>query len=213
MLKTFTYIYKEKEYNVEITRKRMRTIRYRFKNDTFYVSCSSLVGKRDIIKGLDKYAESLIKYDLRFKGMDDKNIYIFGNKLSIPKNNQITFSDGSVICYVDEKDLQKKLKKLLLKVIEPRVRYYECLMGIRNPYKVKVKKMTSRYGSNSSRTRSIAFTTSLIHYSSYIIDAIIVHELAHDFYRDHSKNFYNVVFKYYPDYNIYIKKLKKGIFA
>ena len=86
-------------------------------------------------------------------------------------------------------------------------------MGIRNPYKVKVKKMTSRYGSNSSRTRSIAFTTSLIHYSSYIIDAIIVHELAHDFYRDHSKNFYNVVFKYYPDYNIYIKKLKKVIFA
>lgn len=213
MEKSFIFEYKGKKYDVEVTHKKMKNIRYRFRNDTFYVSCPRLVRKADVVRGLEKFAPKLVGYDVRFKGMDDKYIYIFGAKLPLPYNNEINFSDGSKIVYKDEKDLENQLKKLLLKVIEQRVRYYEIVMGIRNPYKVKVKKMTSRYGSNSKSTRTIAFALCLVHYSSYIIDAIIVHELAHDYQRNHSKKFYDVVEKYYPEYKIYIRKLKQGIFA
>lgn len=212
MEKSFIFKYKEKEYNVIIVHKRMKNIRYRFKNDTFYVSCPRLVRKTDIVRGLEKFAPKLIGYDVRFKGMDDKYLYLFGKKLLMTGSNQINFSDGSKIIYKDEKDLENQLKKMFLKVIEQRVRYYQIVMGIKNPYTVKVKKMTSRYGSNSKSTRTIAFALCLVHYSSYIIDAVIVHELAHDFVRNHSKKFYDVVEKFYPEYKIYIKKLKKGIF-
>lgn len=213
MLKTFVYEHKGKQYDVNITRKRIKNITFRFKNGAFYVSCPYLVSKVQILKGLDKYADKLIGIDRGMKGKDKNEIYIFGTKVTLSSNNVINFSDGSTINYKDEKDLENKLKKLLLKVIEPRVRYYEIVMGIKNPYKVRVKKMTSRYGSNSSRTRSLAFSLTLVHYSSYIVDAVIVHELAHDFQRNHSKRFYDVVEKFYPQYKIYIKKLKKGQFS
>ena len=55
---------------------------------------------------------------------------------------------------------------------------------IKKPYRVSVKKMTSRYGSNSSQTHTVSYSLVLLHYSVEIIDSVIVHELAHDFVRN-----------------------------
>ena len=45
-----------------------------------------------------------------------------------------------------------------------------------------------------------------------IIDSVIIHELAHHFVYDHSDNFYKVVYKYCPNYDILRKKLIKAEF-
>ena len=79
-------------------------------------------------------------------------------------------------------------------------------------YKVTLKDMRTRFGSNSKHTKTLHFAYVLIHYSFDIIDSVIVHELAHILVYDHSKKFYDVVYKYCPDYDIYRKKLIKGEF-
>ena len=79
-------------------------------------------------------------------------------------------------------------------------------------YKVRVQKMRSRFGSNSKHTKTLNFSTILLHYSLAIIDSVVVHELAHCFVYNHSKDFYNVVYKYCPNYKLVQAKLKKGIF-
>ena len=43
-----------------------------------------------------------------------------------------------------------------------------------------------------------------------IIDGIIVHELCHIIYPNHSNNFYKLVRKYMPDYDEINKWLKKN---
>ena len=91
------------------------------------------------------------------------------------------------------------------------VRKYERIMGIFEPYKVKIRDTKRQYGSNSKRTHTLSFQTTLLHYSNEIIETVVVHELAHDFERNHSKNFYNIVYSFAPNYKQLQNKLKKGI--
>ena len=64
---------------------------------------------------------------------------------------------------------------------------------------------------NSRKTHTLTFQLSLVHYSKEIIDSVIYHELAHDFYFDHSANFYKLLLSYCPNYFKLKAKLRKGI--
>ena len=210
---SFIYIVDGKQYLVEVTKKRMKSIRYVYKDGVFKVSIPKiLVTQRHVIEGLNKFASKLIKADVRSQAKGDDYIYILGYKVSISNNGEINFSNGEKIIYKDREELDKKLKKWFLKYMKNRELYYENLMGIKPPYKVHVKKMTTRYGSNSLQTRSVSYSMILLHYSPDIIDSVIVHELAHDKVRNHSKTFYNVVYKYCPNYDALHKRLRKGEF-
>ena len=211
MLKEETvYLHNGKEYKVVITRKRMRTIRYYYKDGTFKISAPfHYASKKMIMDGLNKYADKLINLDARELASGDNFIYLLGHKISISFPGEMNFSDGSVLEYKDREQLEKKLKKWFLEYITSRNQYYEQVMGIRMPYKVRVRKMTTRYGSNSKSTHSITYSLVLMHYSCEIIDSVIVHELAHHFVRDHSQKFYNVVYQYCPNYKVLHKRLRK----
>ena len=72
--------------------------------------------------------------------------------------------------------------------------------------------MKSRYGSNSKKTKTLNFNLILIHYDVEVIDSVIIHELAHIKVFNHSKEFYDVVYRYCPNYDKYRKMLIKGIY-
>ncbi len=212
--KEFTYIHKGKEYHLIVTRKRMKSVRYTYKDGVFRVSAPILfVTQKQIEQGLEKYADKLIALDVRTKASDENYIYILGKQIPLNESGEINFSDGTVIKYKSREDLDKKLIKWFLLLIEKRHRYYENIMGIKKPYKVRVRKMRTRYGSNASGTHSITYSSILMHYTSDVIDSVIVHELAHDMVRNHSEKFYNVVYKYCPNYKALHKRLRKGEFA
>ena len=213
-VKEFTYIYKNKEYRLIVTRKNMKSIRYTYKDGVFKVSAPYLfVTQKQIEEGLDKYAQKLLALDVRTKASDKDYIYLLGMKVPLNESGEITFNDGSVIKYKNREDLEKKLIKWFLILIEKRHRYYENIMGVKSPYKVRVRKMRTRYGSNAKQTHSITYSSILMHYTVDVIDSVIVHELAHDSVRDHSQKFYNVVYKYCPNYKALHKRLRKGEFA
>ena len=212
--KEFIYTYNGVDYPVVIIRKRMKSIRYTFKDGTFHVSAPYFfTTKKDILNGLDKFAEKLIQGDKRGKATGEDFIYILGNKHHLSESGEIEIYEGRVLNYKDKNDLEKKLKKWFLTLLEQRTRFFEEEMNIINPYKIRLRKMSSRYGSNSSHTHSISYSTVLIHYSLEIIDSVVIHELVHHYVRDHSRNFYNVVYKYCPNYNNLHRKLRKGEFS
>lgn len=210
----FTYLYNGIEYPVIVTRKRMRSIRYRFKDGIFYVSAPYMFASQARIKeGLIKFAPRLIKTSEKPVSRGEDFIYILGSKVSLRDSGEITFTNGDVISYKNKEDFDKKLKKWFLKYISERNTYYEKLMDISKPYKVHVKKMRTRYGSNSSQTHSLSYSLDLLHYTNDVIDSVIIHELAHDKVRNHSKKFYDVVYKYCPNYPELRKRLRKGQFS
>lgn len=213
MQKTFTYSYNGKDYDVIITQKSMarRRIHYRFKDDKFYISSPYTVSMKYVLKSLeDKYGPALIKSQ-RPKGIGEDYIYLFGVRHYFPDSGEFAFSNEQKIVYKSKEEFEKKFRKMFLKILTDRVRYYEHLMKL-ELHTVRVKKMHTRYGSNSKKTRTVNFALMLAHYSYQIIDAIIVHELAHSLEFNHSKAFYDVVYKYCPDYKVLHSKLRKGEF-
>ena len=212
MDKTLKYEYKGVTYKVEVTYKKMKNIVYRFRKGVLLVSCSRKITNKQILDGLDKYKDRLLSNAQYHDGQNDEGIYILGVFNKFNSEQRIYFTDGSYIYYKDKEHLQTQLKQFFIKILLPRVRYYEQMMEIKKPYKVKVKKMVSRLGSNSSRTRTVSFALSLVHYSLDVIDAVIVHELAHEYIRNHSKKFYDIVLKYYPDYYNQHDKLRKRLY-
>lgn len=199
-----SYIYNNKEYKVVITKKRMRSIRFRLIDDIFYISCPFTCLTSYALKCLDKYASRLIlneqKRSLKESPITDEYIYVFGDKY--PRSD-FPF---------DESKLDKLLKRLLLEEVTRLTRINEEKMSIKTSYKVTVRKMKSRWGSNSSKTHHITYSLNLIHFSKDIIESVVVHELCHDKYKDHQKGFYSELYYYSPNYQIYRKKLNKGIY-
>lgn len=211
MTYTLNYTYEEKSYLVIITKKRMKTITFRLINGSFKVSAPWYVSKKKILEYLDKFAPKMIKKDsIKNKQEDTNSIYFLGVKYDLNESRVIQLESGEHIIYKDIEDLKKSLSKIFLKIVTERVRYYESIMSAPS-YKVAIGNTKSRYGSNSLRTKTLRFSTLIMPYSLAIIDSVVVHELAHCFYMDHSKNFYNVVYKYYPEYKKYHTLLKKGI--
>ena len=193
MSELLSYTVDGKEYQVEITRKWMRTIQYRFRDGIFKISAPRLVSKTTILAGLEKFARGLIKRSEKVPAITDEYIYILGKKIELTYPGYLAL-DSDLISYKDNKQLHSKLKKWFLDYLTKRTAFFEQVMNAPH-YSVKVRQMKSRYGSNNKSTKTITYSLVLIHYSPEIIDSVIIHELAHCFAYNHGDNFYKVVAK------------------
>ena len=199
------------EYPVHIIYKKIKNMYFRFIDGAFVITCNKKVSKKTIISGLDKYGSKIIQRNKKVNASGEDFLYLLGVKVDVHESGEIAFSDGSKIVYKNKEELNKKLKKFFKDLMIKRTKYYTSLMKLPE-YKVSVKEMRSRFGSNSKYTKTIHYAYVLMHFSIEIIDSVIVHELAHILVYDHSKKFYDIVYKYCPNYDIYRKKLIRSEF-
>lgn len=100
----------------------------------------------------------------------------------------------------------KFLKKAAREYFEEKCRYYAEIMSAEYE-KISITSAKTRFGSCSSKRR-LCFSYRLMLFPPEARDYVIVHELAHLFYMNHSKAFYNVIARYMPDYKERKKLLK-----
>lgn len=177
-------------------------LRYNPERKDFTCNVPIYIKEDEVFRFINKNAEKLIE---RVKAKTAPNpiegdfVYLFGERYEIP-----AFSTWK------EEKQRMYLKKILLSFLEENVAKNKEKMGVTSSYRVRVRQMKTRWGVNNQRTLSLTFALCLIHYSKEIIESVVIHELAHDKVRNHSKNFYKIVLAYYPDYYFYHKKLTKG---
>ena len=94
--------------------------------------------------------------------------------------------------------------------LEKRLPYWSQKMQVLY-YEYKVRDARSKYGSCIPSKRTLHFSNRLIMLPEDKIDAIIVHELSHMIFANHSSNFYNLVQQYIPNYFEIDKWLKKNV--
>ncbi len=106
--------------------------------------------------------------------------------------------------YTDDEieNLRKKAKE----IIPEKVAYFSKIMGV-TPTGIKITSARTRYGSCSGKN-SLNFSIYLMTKSDEFIDYVVVHELAHIKHHNHSKDFYDFVSCFMPNYKDVVKKNK-----
>ncbi|WP_348981960.1 M48 family metallopeptidase [Pseudoalteromonas arctica] len=105
--------------------------------------------------------------------------------------------------------LETYLKEQLIAYIEMRLAYFCTLMGEELPNDLKIGVYKRKWGSCNSK-RELTFNLHLIGAPYHAIDYVIVHELAHLKYLNHSKAFWQRVETFFPDYKTSSNWLKQN---
>lgn len=95
-------------------------------------------------------------------------------------------------------DLKKWYKKQAFAYVSNRVDYYKNIIGV-TVNSVSIKSRKSQWGSCDSNG-DITFSWRLIMARPEAIDYVVIHELCHRKHMDHSREFWNEVQKYMPDF-------------
>lgn len=101
-----------------------------------------------------------------------------------------------------------ELAEKALKVIPPKVEYYARKIGV-DYGRITIRNQRTRWGSCSS-IGNLNFNCLLMLFPDDVIDSVVVHELCHRKYMNHSSDFYAEVEKVFPEYRTCQKWLKEN---
>ena len=199
------------KYYVEIIKKRNKNTYIRVKNGIIYVTTNSFCRKEEIKKLILNNEKSIIKmieHDNK-KQEREENFYYFGNKYDVIYGFNCLEFDEDKIYVKDKKTLDKYLKEDIYNVFKSRLDYWYNIYEEKIPVpNLKIRKMTSRWGVCNIKNHNVTLNYNLSKYDISCLDYVIVHELSHFIYPNHSSNFWLQVSKYYPNYKETRKKLK-----
>jgi predicted metal-dependent hydrolase len=105
--------------------------------------------------------------------------------------------NNAIECFYKQKAIEK---------IIPLTKKWAKNMGVESEY-ISFRYSKNRWGSCSSTNR-ISFNYHLVKLSSSLIEYVVIHELAHITYQNHSKDFWKLVHKYLCDYKIKEDKIR-----
>ncbi|MCD7894006.1 MAG: M48 family metallopeptidase [Erysipelotrichaceae bacterium] len=212
-------ILKSKPIEYQITYKNMKNIRIKIEEGIIQVSAPYhtpiIYIEELIINNQDKLLALLNQYIPYYQYNDQGFVYIFNQYYTIIERdigkNQCSFHDDKLYVYTShiQKCIEDTLKDILKNYIQERIIYYlsyeyDLPMPI-----IQIKKYKGRWGSCYYKNNKVSFNLSLVHLSKDLIDYVIIHELTHFLYPNHSKQFYREIEKHMPDYKQRIQRLKE----
>lgn len=234
MIKTINFNGREICYNLE--RKNVKNINLRIKsNQSIFVSANNsvteeaiesfLISKTEyILKALNRYAE-LEKYSSKPKQyVNGETFRILGHERRLKvvqgKKNTVETDESFILLTVKDIsniELKKKImdkwtkdycKATLQNVCEsiyPKFQKY----GVNFPT-LRFRYMISRWGSCQPKRGILTFNIALIEAPLYCIEYVVIHEFTHFLQPNHSRQFYQLLAMFMPDWNERKKTLEKN---
>ncbi len=105
-----------------------------------------------------------------------------------------------------QKTIENFYKQKAREKIRPLTQKWAQVMGV-TPEHISFRYSKKRWGSCSTTNR-ISFNYHLVKLSSSLIEYVVVHELAHITYKNHSKEFWKLVHKHMRDYKMKEEKIR-----
>lgn len=198
------------EIDVIITRKKIKNIYFRIKEDLkLYVSCNSLCTNSYIEKLLIQNKKDILKMynNMLDKTKDNNDIYYLGNKMNYIYDNKV-FIDGLNIYGPSIDSINEYLEKNSINIFKNRLDNLRIMFSDLPNFRLRTRRMKTRWGVCNKSSMTITLNTELIHKDVTLIDYVIIHELCHFKHMNHSSSFWREVEKYYPYYKLARRRLK-----
>lgn len=217
-----------------LERKPVKNINLRIRADqSVYVSAPKVVTAKAIdafviqkssyiLRTIKKFKEKEFQEGLNNCFIDGETIKLLGRNLRLKvKNasrNKVESDESYVtLCVKDWRDtelkkrvletwLRKKCKEeitAICKKLYPLVKKY----GVEFP-KIQLREMVSRWGSCSPKKGFVTFNTALVAMPVLCIEYVVMHEFTHFLFPNHSKNFYQQLRIFMPDWEDRKKRLE-----
>lgn len=207
------YVLDDIEYNVIITKKNNKNLYIRVKEGNICVTCNYLTTKSKIKNILDLNQKSLRKMidSVKNKEKKEKGFFYLGKCYDIIFKDDIkdVMVCDSVIYSKNLKALNKWYKDEVIRIFDERYVYIfnKFKESITSPI-LKIRNMKTRWGVYNRKNHTITLNSKLIEFDVSKIDYVIIHELCHIIHFNHSKEFWELVFKYCPNYKQIRKEMK-----
>ena len=171
-----------------------------------------------------QYAGKSIPYTLQRSRI--KNLYIYIKNGEVIVKAPLKLADKQIEKFLSKKskwiyeNLEKNKDKInkekeekigkedverLQKIVKENIYKYSKILG-KIPKKVRIRDLKYAWGSCSSN-QNISINLKLANKDERAIEYVVLHEMCHLIYMNHSKNFWNLVEKNMPKYKEYKKLL------
>ena len=202
-------------YEVIVNKKNNKNIYIRVKDDLrIYITCNYFTTNKIIDRLLIDNEDFIRKGIERVKSKvkDNNKLCYLGNSYDIIIKDDISsveISDGCIFTKNIE-ELNKWYKDEIINIFDERyvIVFNRFKENIKSPI-LKIRNMKSRWGVYNRKNHTITLNSKLIEFDTEKIDYVIIHELSHIIHFDHSKEFWNLVSKYCPNYKEIRKEMKE----
>lgn len=203
---------KDKLVNVEIVRKNNKNIYFRVINENLVVTCNNFVTTNYLKELIKKNENSLLRMYNRaiLEEKEDAFFNYLGEQYTILYDynvKEVTFNNDIVITK-DIKMLDKFYNQQVISIFNQRVEQCKLMFDDISNFKLRFRKMKTRWGVNNVRDRIITLNTELLKKEISLLDYVIIHEICHFYQANHSAKFWEEVSKRYPYYKLARKKLR-----
>lgn len=203
-----------KMYPVEITRKKTNKNTYiRIKKDmTIQVTTNNFTTEGAIKKLIEENKNRLKKMidQQQIKNKNNTGFFYLGKKYDIVYVEYCDISLGEEKVFINKKiDIDKWYKKQAQGIFKDHLDAIYHRFSRKIPYpELRIRKMTTRWGVCNVKTKTVTLNLELIKRDVKYLDYVIVHELSHLIYANHSSKFWSLVEENMPEYKKYRKEMR-----
>ena len=201
-------------YDIVVERKSGNRNTYiRVKKDlTIFVTTNKYTSERAILKLIEENYEKVVKMieAQEKKKSNNEGFFYLGRKYEIVYAEWCDVSFGEERVFLNKKiDIDKWYKEQAKVLFQEHLDKMYERFSKKIPYpRLRIRKMTSRWGVCNIRTKVITLNLELIKRDLKYLDYVIVHELSHLIHGDHSPSFWKLVEENMPDYKKYREEMK-----
>lgn len=197
-----------KKYEIIIKRKNVKYSNIKIRQNTLIITSSRYLTETDVLIFINKNMEAIKKLIKKIpqNPLKEDDFLLFGQVFKVIKTlDRFEIKENSIFSFsINYLDIYNYAYEIIEKM------FYRIQNDFfkSTPASLVFKQMKTRWGVCYLKKSKIALTKAIIHIPFDLIEYVIIHEFSHFKYPNHSKDFYNYVSRYCPDYKRRVKELK-----
>lgn len=198
---------------VILKRKSIKNIYFKWIDEELLVTCNNYLRESEIERLIKKNAKSLLRLKKRTPKSDlaANEMYYLGEKYVIEFDGvSKTYIDGNKIISKDEVELAKFLNRQCFVIFNNRLERLKSQFDDLPEFRLRIRHMTTRWGVCNIGSMTVTLNSELLKKDVSLIDYVIIHELCHFKYMNHSSEFWREVEKYYPYHKLARRQLRES---
>ena len=199
--------------NYEVVRKDNKNLYFRFdENCNLIITAPRFISDKEVQNLIMKNSSAILKMyeDALERSKRDEKFWYLGKSYEVNFDNRvkdIEVGEDTITCF-NEEALEDFYDKECKRVFKEEIDVCKKCFNNLPDFDLKIRRMRTRWGVCNTRKNIITLNSELLKKDISLIDYVIVHEMAHFFEANHSKNFWHIVEEVIPDYKVKRKKLR-----